>query len=133
MLGEYMALEFRGYHLLLNVLIFAVAGLAVTDTLLVNLRERQREFGLLKALGWRDGTVAGLLFWEGVGLGLVGGIIGAALAVLAYQQVFTVLPDNLLLGSAAMALAPAVVGALASILPVLRAKAIPVAQVLKDE
>lgn len=128
MLGEYMALEFRGYHFVLNALIFAVAGLAVTDTLLVNLRERQQELGLLKALGWRDGTVAGLLFWEGVGLGLVGGIVGSSLAVLAYSHVFLVMPQYPFWGSVLMALITAAVGGLASIVPMTRARGIRISQ-----
>ncbi|MTI95237.1 MAG: FtsX-like permease family protein [Firmicutes bacterium] len=133
LLGEYLALEFRGYHFVLNGLIFAVAGLAVTDALLMNLRERQKELGLLKAIGWRNNTVSGLLFCEGVSLGLVGGVIGTVAAGFFYMYVFGLLPPKPLLNGLLLVLLPALVGGLAALVPAGRAKKIPAAQVIREE
>ena len=133
LLGEYMALELRGYHFVLNALIFVLAGLAVTDTLLINLRERKSEFGLLKAVGWRNQTVAGLIFWEGVGLGLIGGLLGSGLGFYAYWKIFISLPPNMRLSGALLALVPALVGGLAAILPAVLGAKVPVAQTVKAE
>lgn len=133
LLGEYLALELKGYHFVLNALVFAVAGLAVTDTLLINLRERRKEFGLLKAVGWRSQTIAGILLGEGLGLGLLGGILGTAAAGAIYFHIFEILPPNPWLIGSLLALAPALVGGIAAILPAFRAAKIPAAQAIRED
>lgn len=129
LLGEYMALELRGYHLVLNSMVFILAGLVVTDTLLINLRERRAEFGLLKAVGWRNGTMAGLMFWEGVGLGLIGGVIGVALGGYVYLKIFTLPPPS---GIVLLAMVPALVGGLAAVFPATKAARESAVQVIPD-
>ncbi len=132
-LGEYLALEVRSYHFILNALVFALAGLAITDTLLVNLRVRQREFGLLKAVGWRDGTISQLLIWEGMGMGLVGGIIGTGIAVGVYRYIFGFLPPHSLLLALCLVVAPTLIGGLAGLWPAIRAARISAATAIKEE
>lgn len=131
LLGQYLALQLEGYHYLLNALAFAIAGLAVADTLMVNLRERQNEFGLLKALGWRSQAVANLLFAEGICLGLAGGVLGTALAGGLYAFVFGMMPSGWL-HFFWLPLVPALVAAIASLLPVPRALRLSAAQWIKQ-
>ncbi len=133
LLGEYLALEVRGYHFILNALVFALSGLAITDTLLVNLQERQKEFGLLKAVGWRDGTISQLLIWEGMGMGLVGGIIGTGIAVGVYRYIFGFLPPYPLLLALCLVAAPTIIGGLAGLWPAVRAARISAATAIKEE
>ncbi|HSN24942.1 MAG TPA: FtsX-like permease family protein [Kofleriaceae bacterium] len=47
-------------------LIFLVAGLGVTNTMLMSILERKREFGVLKALGMRPATLMGMVVAETV-------------------------------------------------------------------
>lgn len=133
MLGEYLALEFKGHHYALNALVFAVAALVVTDTLLVSLRERQKEFGLLKAVGWRNRTVAGLLLWEGVSLGVFGGILGLGAGTGLYWYLFERIPESLPLIVLVSLAASSLVAGVAAAVPVLRAAALPPAQMIKEE
>ncbi|MAT72540.1 MAG: hypothetical protein CMJ58_23825 [Planctomycetaceae bacterium] len=57
-----------------------IAGLGIANTLLMTVLERYEEIGLYKALGATDGDVRLLFLSEAAVLGLVGGLLGLALA-----------------------------------------------------
>jgi len=133
LLGEYLAVEVRGFHFVLNALVFILAGLAITDTLLVNLRERQKEFGLLKAVGWRNSNIFRVLIFEGMGMGLIGGVIGTVISVFLYWYLFGLLPANPWLYGVMLVIAPTLIGGLAAIWPALRATNIPAASAIREE
>ncbi len=56
----------------------AAFGLAILLTMAAMAR-RVREFGTLKALGWRSGRIVGQVMGESVATGIVGGVAGVAL------------------------------------------------------
>ncbi len=62
--------------------LFAIV-LAVLNTMLMAGRERTRDFGVLKALGFPDGTVFALLLGEALLIGALGGGLGVSLALLS--------------------------------------------------
>jgi putative ABC transport system permease protein len=73
-----------------NVKLFLLAiGAAVTFTILLvsantismSVRERIREVGILKTLGFSSSEVLGMILSESAFIGLVGGIVGCAIAV----------------------------------------------------
>lgn len=57
-----------------------VGGVGVMNTMLMTVLERTREIGTLRALGWRRRAILSLILREALSLGLVGGIVGAAVA-----------------------------------------------------
>jgi putative ABC transport system permease protein len=61
--------------------------LVMGNTMSMNVRERTREVGALKALGFRRGTIAGLLVGEALLITLVGAVIGIGGAMLLYRSV----------------------------------------------
>jgi len=61
---------------ILAVVALLVACLGVSNVLALGVSERRGEIGLLRALGWRRGSVAGTVLGEALGLGLVGGAVG---------------------------------------------------------
>ena len=58
---------------------FAIAALGMTNTMVMNVLERRREIGILKALGARDKDVMSMFLTEGALVGLMGGLGGLAL------------------------------------------------------
>jgi ABC-type lipoprotein release transport system permease subunit len=67
---------------------FLVAGLLTSSAV----SRRVREFGTLKALGWRSGRVTRQVVGEAVVNGLVGGVLGIALGLAGAYAVTTVSP-----------------------------------------
>lgn len=59
--------------------VFAILGIAA-NTMMMAMRERTMEFGVLKTLGFSDGTVFALVLTEAAIVTLGGGILGALLA-----------------------------------------------------
>jgi putative ABC transport system permease protein len=80
----------------LKLFLLAIGG-AVTFTILLvsgntlsmSVRERIREVGVLKTLGFTPGTIFGILIGEGAMISIVGGVLGCAMA-----QVFCVMLRN---------------------------------------
>jgi ABC-type antimicrobial peptide transport system permease subunit len=58
----------------------AAGGLSVLNTMLMSVFERTREIGVLRALGWRRHAVLAMILRESVLLGLLGGVVGIAIA-----------------------------------------------------
>jgi len=54
--------------------------LSVADLLLLHVRERQQEIGLLQAVGWRPGWIQRLFVQEGLTLAMLGTIPGVLVA-----------------------------------------------------
>ena len=67
-------------------LVLIIATIGVVNSILLSTLERVREIGLLKAMGMKEKEIVGLFVLEGSGLGLLGGILGAAMgtAINAY-------------------------------------------------
>ena len=81
------ALSFLGFLGDVKLFIMAICG-AVTFTILLvsgntmamSVRERVREVGVLKTLGYAPGAILGILLAESVFISLIGGVIGLAMA-----------------------------------------------------
>lgn len=57
--------------------------LVSANTIAMSVRERVREVGILKTLGYTPGVILGIILGEAVLIGLVGGVLGVGLASLA--------------------------------------------------
>ena len=71
--------EVIAYVLLL--VFFVVVAVGVTNTILMGVMERTREFGVMMALGTRANQVTTVVFWEACFLGLLGLLLGALLGL----------------------------------------------------
>ena len=67
--------------LVIVVLALAIGGIAVTNTMVIAVLERESELALLSAVGWSPTRVAGLILSEGVGVSLLGAGLGLALGL----------------------------------------------------
>ncbi|MBU0479957.1 MAG: ABC transporter permease [Proteobacteria bacterium] len=67
---------------IIGILVFCIVALTIMNTLFMSLYERMYEFGVLRAIGTRPLSMAGLILFEALLLGVVSSIIGAALGLL---------------------------------------------------
>lgn len=56
-----------------------VGGIGIANSMLMNVLERRREIGVLKAVGWSNGEVTQAVLLEAVLIGLLGGGVGTGL------------------------------------------------------
>src|SRR5206468_9304959 len=53
-----------------------VASFGISNTMIMSIRERTREIGIMKAIGGSDGEIMRIFFVEASLIGLAGGILG---------------------------------------------------------
>lgn len=71
------------------VVAFLLAGLLM----MAAVSRRVREFGTLKAIGWRTRRVVGQVMGEGLAMGVIGGVAGIALGIAGSEVVSAVSPS----------------------------------------
>ncbi|MBL9079398.1 MAG: ABC transporter permease [Planctomycetes bacterium] len=112
---------------------------AVLNTVLMAARERTRDVGILKALGFGNGTIGGLLLVEAVLLCAIGGAFGAGLALAGNRGLWSVfnnfIPGFSIHGAVALSglLLSIAIGLLAGALPALRMRSIAPVTALRME
>lgn len=67
--------------LLISLLAIVIGGLGVINTMLMSVFDRVKEIGLLKAIGWSNGRVIGMILGESLVLTLCSFILGSLVAV----------------------------------------------------
>ncbi|MFD8454922.1 MULTISPECIES: ABC transporter permease [Streptomyces] len=116
--------DVNGLFLVLGLVSLIVGALGIANVTLVTVMERVGEIGLRRALGASRRQIAAQFLLESTTIGLLGGVVGAALgvvvvvAVSAVKDWTPVLDGRLAVGAPAVG---AVVGLLAGVYPSLRA------------
>jgi len=72
-----------------------VGGLGIVNSMAMNVMERRREIGILKAVGWTKSEVLRTFLLESLFMGFLGGIGGLALGVLGVLVIKGILPGVL--------------------------------------
>ncbi len=73
----------RGGSSMILFLVFIIAAVGISNTMLMAMYERIRELGMMRALGMKDSSIQLLFLFEAGGIGLLGAIIGTLLGILA--------------------------------------------------
>lgn len=71
-------------------ILFVLVGIGTLNTMLMSVMERQREFGVIRALGVQKGAIRVTVMAEALVLGLTGSVIGVALTGLVGLYTSTV-------------------------------------------
>ncbi len=125
----------------MSLLIGAMGALGVLNTLTLNVLERRREIGVLRAIGAMDASLVQVFLTEGLALGLGGWVVGVLIGYPLGQLLVNLMQSVLfhidyifspmmVLASLLFALA---IAALASLAPALGAARLRVGQVLRYE
>ena len=77
--------------LVMSSLIAAVGAIGLAGTLSINVLERRREIGVMRAIGASSPTIAGLFIGEGLILGLIAWVIAIPISVPVGQLFATVI------------------------------------------
>lgn len=72
----------RGGTAIILFLVFLIAAVGVSNTMLMSMYERTRELGMMRALGMKEGHIMLSFLFEAGGIGMVGALIGLALGAL---------------------------------------------------
>ena len=100
-----------------------VGGIVVTNTMLMSVMERMKEFGILKAIGWKNSHIIQMIMLESVVLSIIGGILGVGLGMgisafaTYYSQVPTIVTIDLIIQAMLFAL---VMGTIGGIYPAMK-------------
>ena len=78
-------------NLAISFLAVFIGGIGVMNTMVMSVMERTREFGILRAVGWRPRRVLLMVLGESVLLCLIGAVIGSILAVI-FTRLILVFP-----------------------------------------
>ncbi|MFI2611284.1 FtsX-like permease family protein [Kitasatospora sp. NPDC018619] len=132
-----------GFATIFTVLLSVVAALGVFNTLLLTVRERRRDLGMLKSIGMTPRQVVAMTVTSVVWQGAVSAAVGVPAGILAHrllvenagsivfpERVIDVWQAPLLVGLAFAGVAIAVLGAL---VPARSAARLPIAEVLHNE
>jgi ABC-type lipoprotein release transport system permease subunit len=68
---------------LILLLVFIIAAVGITNTMLMAIFERIRELGMMRALGMSDSRIRITFMIEAAGIGLIGSILGIIIGALA--------------------------------------------------
>lgn len=71
----------QGLSKILLLLVFIIAAVGVSNTMLLTILERRREIGMLRAQGMQDSEVMICLLMEAGMIGLIGGILGLLISL----------------------------------------------------
>lgn len=114
----------NGLFLGLGAVVLLVGAVGVANIMIISVLERRSEIGPRRALGATRGQIRGQFLSEAILLGLLGGVVGVALgavstAVYAHTKHWaTVIPTDAWVGGIAASL---IIGAVAGLVPALRA------------
>lgn len=77
-----------------SILAVVLSFVGMLNTMLMSVLERTREFGMLRAVGWRRGRIVRMILGESIVLGLVAAVCGPALGWCLIQLVTIVWPET---------------------------------------
>jgi putative ABC transport system permease protein len=110
-LGTFLGGQVRPFHVVIAALAMVFGAVAAGEIVTLGYLERQREFAVLRAMGWPRNRILVMLAAQGITIGLVGGLVGGLAVwtggVLAGEAAHVAL-GGALTGAAAAVLATAV-------------------------
>ncbi len=87
LLGAFISMHVRSYHVLMALIVLGMSFLAVLGNLLLSVNERASEFALLRAVGWHRAHLHRLVIFESLWNVLAGTLPGVGFSLWALQKV----------------------------------------------
>ncbi|MBZ2166692.1 ABC transporter permease [Methanobacterium spitsbergense] len=77
----------------ISLLAIFIGAVGVINTMIMSVYERTREIGVLKAVGWTERRILGMILGESVVLTLIAFVVGTVIAVVGVELILTVSPS----------------------------------------
>lgn len=74
----------------ISVLAILIGGIGVINTMVMSVYERTREFGVLKALGWKDKRILTMIIGESLVITVLAALVGMVLGVVGVNLILMV-------------------------------------------
>lgn len=133
LLGEAVSLQASTVDHLAVAVIIVLGAVSVADVLYLNIQERAAELALLRAVGWTDASLRRLVTYEALGMGVAGGVVGAALGLAGAARFAGALTAATVWCAVAALAVGVAVAALSVVVPSTLLSRLPVAQLLAEE
>lgn len=123
----------------ISLLAIVIGGIGVINTMIMTVFERTREIGVLKAVGWKNRRILGMILGESIVITLVAGIVGVVMGIVAIQLLMAIGMDGFIqpvytMNTFAKALGIALfVGLIGGFYPAYRASRLPPTEALRYE
>lgn len=132
MLGEAVTLQARTVDYVAVAVTVVLGLVSVADVIYLNISERGAEFALFSALGWSDAVLHRLVAIEAVGMGVIGGVLGAAVGLGAAAAFAGGLTAAIIWCAVATFAFGVAVSAVSVVVPIAMLHRLPTAQLLAD-
>jgi len=73
----------------ISILAIVIGGVGVVNTMIMSVYERTREIGVLKAVGWKDRRILGMILGESIVLTLIAAGVGTVVAIIGVEVLLT--------------------------------------------
>lgn len=93
-LGQYVSIEVKAPHYFSVALCFLIAILTTSEVMWQNIKERNVEISLYKALGWQDRAIRKMIYIEGALIGFLGGILGIVFSMVILHLMYQTIAWN---------------------------------------
>jgi putative ABC transport system permease protein len=77
----------------ISLLAIFIGAVGVINTMIMSVYERTREIGVLKAVGWTDRRILGMILGESIVLTLIAFVVGTVIAVVGVELLLTFSPS----------------------------------------
>jgi len=78
----------------ISLLAIIIGGVGVINTMVMSVFERTREIGVLKAVGWRNRRILGMILGESIVLTLVAAVVGIIMGIVGVEVLLNVIPSS---------------------------------------
>lgn len=116
-LGQYVSIEVKAPHYFSVALCFLIAILTTSEVMWQNIKERNVEISLYKALGWQDLTIRKMIYIEGGLIGFLGGILGVVFSIVTLHFMYQAIEWNELWVFVTGLIVPVFVGVISAAIP----------------
>ena len=133
LLGDAVAVQVRTTDYIAVAATILLGAASVADVLFLNLRERAAELATLRATGWDERALGRLVALEGLGIGAIGGLLGALIGLAGAAIFAGAVPVSLMLTALGTATAGALLAAVAALAPSAWLRRVPLMPLLAGE